>query len=498
MTPRLVVRSLSKRFGPTQALDDVAFEAEAGSIHAVIGENGAGKSTLMKVLAGAVQPDSGSMELDGAAYAPGGPLAARAAGVAIVYQEPLLCPDLSIAENVLLGVEPARFGVVQRGETRSRTQQALSLLSTSEQELRLRPDTLVRELSPSERQLVAIARALGQSNCRVLILDEPTASLTREDTERLFSIIRRLCQSGITVLYISHFLEEVERIAQRYTVLRDGRAVDSGETADVTRSDLVTAMAGRRVDELFPRSERTPGEVVLTLDRLAGAKLPLEATLELRRGEVLGLAGLVGSGRTELLRAVFGLDRVKSGALRVLSLVGPASPATRLRQGVGMLSEDRKREGLAERLGIGENMTLSKLSRLGPLGLVLPEKRRGVARRFIDQLAIRCRDPEQPVGDLSGGNQQKVALARLLYQDADVLLLDEPTRGIDVGSRAAVYRIIDELAAQGKAVLVVSSYLPELLGVADRIAVMAKGRLGPARPSDELSEHDLLLEATAG
>ncbi len=497
MTPRLVVRALSKRFGPTQALSEVAFEALPGTVHAVIGENGAGKSTLMKVLAGAVEPDSGSMELDGAPYAPAGPLAARAAGMAIVYQEPLLCPDLSIAENVLLGVEPTRLGVTLRKAARARTERVLELVRTSEQAARLQPDTLVRELTPSERQLVAIARALGQSNCRVLILDEPTASLSREDTDRLFSTIRRLCESGITVLYISHFLEEVERIASHYSVLRDGRSVASGLTADVTRNDLVAAMAGRRVDELFPRSARTPGEVVLSLSKLAGEKLPLAASLELKRGEVLGLAGLVGSGRTELLRAVFGLDRVKRGEVRVKAFVGPASPAARLAQGVGMLSEDRKREGLAEKLGIGENMTLSKLPGLGPFGLVLPERRRSVARKFVDELAIRCRDVEQPVGDLSGGNQQKVALARLLHQDADVLLLDEPTRGIDVGSRAAVYRIIDALAARGKAVLVVSSYLPELLGIADRIAVMTKGKLGPARAATELTEHELLLEATA-
>ncbi|HEV8246045.1 MAG TPA: sugar ABC transporter ATP-binding protein [Polyangiaceae bacterium] len=496
--PRLMARSLSKRFGPTLALDDVAFEAKAGEVHAVIGENGAGKSTLMKILAGAVTADAGAIELDGAPYAPAGPFEARAAGVAIVYQEPLLCPDLSVAENVLLGSEPTRLGFVRRAEARVLTERALELVRTEDQKRHLRAETLVSQLSPSERQLVAIARALAQSRCRVLILDEPTASLTREDTERLFAVVRRLAQSGISVLYISHFLEEVERIAQAYTVLRDGRSVGSGRIENVTREGLVGAMAGRRVEELFPRSARSPGDVVLALDRLAGEKLPLSASLELRRGEVLGIAGLVGSGRSELLRAVFGLDPVRHGQIRVGAYLGPASPLRRLGQGVGMLSEDRKGEGLAERLSIGENLTLSDLSRLGPLGLVLPSKRRAVARALVERLGIRCRDVDQKVQDLSGGNQQKVALARLLYHDVDVLLMDEPTRGIDVGSRASVYRIIDELAAQGKAVVVVSSYLPELLGIADRIAVMSRGQLGPARNAVDLTENALLLEATSG
>jgi ribose transport system ATP-binding protein len=489
---RLHVSGIEKRFGPTQALSGVALSVEPGEVHAVIGENGAGKSTLMKILAGAIEPDAGTMTLDDKAYAPTDALMARALGLAIVYQEALLCPDLTITENILLGVEPARFGVVQQRQARSISEKALALVTTSDQAGRLRPDALVRELAPSERQLVAIARALGQSDCRVLILDEPTSSLTREDTERLFAVIRRLAEGGLSVLYISHFLEEVERIAKSYTVLRDGRSVKSGRTADTSKSELVNAMAGRRVEELFPRSERTPGELVLDVRELAGQRLPVSASLELRRGEVLGIAGLVGSGRTELLRALFGLDRVRHGQIKVGAYLGPASPAARLAQGVGMLSEDRKQEGLAETLSIGENLMLSKLP-----ALVLPEQRRAVARRFIDKLAIRCQGADQRVADLSGGNQQKVALARLLHHDVDVLLLDEPTRGIDVGSRAAVYRIVDELAAQGKAVLVVSSYLPELLGIADRIAVMNRGQLGVALPAAGLSEHELLLEATS-
>jgi ribose transport system ATP-binding protein len=279
-------------------------------------------------------------------------------------------------------------------------------------------------------------------------------------------------------------LEEVERLADRYTVLRDGAFVATGEIAKTTRSELVQVMAGREVTELFPRSLRTPGVAVLELAEVAGQKLPLSASLLLRRGQVLGIAGLLGSGRSELLRAIFGLDPLKRGTLSVKALRGPASPARRLAQGVGLLSEDRKREGLAETLTIGDNITLSELDSLGRWGLVSPRRRATVARSYIEQLGIRASGPEQLARDLSGGNQQKVCFARLL------------TRGVDVRSRADLYRIIDDLACRGCAILMVSSYLPELLGVCDQIAVMVRGKLGPARPASELTEHDLLLEAT--
>jgi len=330
----------------------------------------------------------------------------------------------------------------------------------------------------------------------VLILDEPTSSLTAHDVERLFEAVSQLRDEGICVLYVSHFLEEVERIADRFTVLRDGRAVGSGAIADVAMSEVVRLMVGQDVEEMFPRSPRKPGEVVLELEDLAGVVKPQSCSLSLRRGEVVGIAGLVGSGRTELLRALFGLDPVRGGKIRVGAYVGPASPARRLAQGLGLLSEDRKGEGLAASMSVADNLTLSKLRGLGPLGAVLPARQREVAAQWIERLAIRCRDSDQPVADLSGGNQQKVALARLLYHDVDLLLLDEPTRGVDVASRAEVYRVIDQLAAKGRALLVVSSYLPELFGICDRIAVMRRGRLGAARPVGELEPHAVLVEAT--
>lgn len=489
---RLALTGLKKAFGAAQALADVSLVAAAGSVHAVLGENGAGKSTLMKLLSGAETPDAGELRLDGALFRPASPEAARRAGVAIVYQEPLFCADLTVRENILLGSEPTRHGLVDRAKSRAVAARGLERVGLNAALLEAR----MGDLAPADRQLSCIARALCNEDCKVLILDEPTSALTGADTERLFQIVRRLAEGGVTVLYISHFLEEVERIAEEYTVLRDGRSVAAGRVAGTTREQLVSLMAGRAVTELFPRSARTLGETALEVRELSGRRLPQGVSLSLRRGEVLGIAGLVGSGRTELLRAIFGLDARASGQVLVGGIAVAAKPVALAAHKVGLLSEDRKGEGLAESLSIAENVTLSGRASLGPWGFALPSRSARTAQRWIEKLGIRCRGPGQIARALSGGNQQKVALARLLDQDVDVLLLDEPTRGIDVGSRADIYRLIDELASRGKAVLLVSSYLPELVGVCDRVAVMVRGKLGPARPARELSEHALLLEAT--
>jgi ribose transport system ATP-binding protein len=490
---RLELRQLQKSFGAAQALAGVSLTASPGAVHAVLGENGAGKSTLMKILSGAELADAGELSLDGAPFRPASPEAARRAGVSIVYQEPLFCADLSVRENILLGSEPVRGLFIDARQSVKIATRALEQVGVKSS---FGLETPVRRLSPADRQLVSIARALSNANCKVLILDEPTSALTGADTERLFEIVRRLANDGVTVLYISHFLEEVERIASEYTVLRDGRSVAAGRVAGTTRSELVSLMAGRTVTELFPRSARTPGETALELRQLSGRRLPQQASLRLRKGEVVGIAGLVGSGRTELLRAIYGLDARSAGQVLVGGQAVAALPVALSAHKVGLLSEDRKGEGLAESLSIAENISLSGTTALGPWGLALPARSRAAAVRWIDKLGVRCRGPEQRVRALSGGNQQKVALARLLEQDVDILLLDEPTRGIDVGSRADIYRLIDELAVRGKAVLMVSSYMPELVGICDRIAVMVRGTLGPARPVSELTEHALLLEAT--
>jgi ribose transport system ATP-binding protein len=487
----LAVDGLGKRFGATVALSAVSLTAEAGEVHAVLGENGAGKSTLMRILAGAERADEGEIRLAGERYAPKNPLAARRAGVAMVHQEPMLCPHLSVADSVALGDEPVRFGLVDRRARDERVRRALELVGAEALDL----DAPVGGLAVGERQLVTIARALGGGSPKVVILDEPTSSLTAPEVEKLFAVVERLCEGGAAVLYISHFLEEVERIADRFTVLRDGRTVAEGAMAETPLENIVRAMAGKDV-ERAERGERTPGDVVLAVTGLTGRDKPLDATLELRRGEVLGIAGLVGSGRTELLRAIFGLDVVRRGEVRVGAAIGPGSPARRLAEGMGLLSEDRQHEGLALGMSIADNMTLSKLAPLGPAGWVLPGRQRAAAAKWIERLAIRCQGGEQRAGELSGGNQQKIAVARLLYHGVDVALLDEPTRGIDIQSREQIYGIIDELAQSGKAVLIVSSQLPELFRVCDRIAVMRRGRLGEARAIGEWDQHRVLMEAS--
>jgi ribose transport system ATP-binding protein len=489
---RLVARGVTKSFGPTHVLSEVSLSVRPGSVLAVLGENGAGESTLMKILAGALAPDAGSLELDGAPYAPADPLAARRRGVAIVYQELSVCPHLSVAENVALGAEPARYGWISRRIVEDRARRALAVLGAEGGTLRL--ERKVGELSAAEQQLVEIARALSLDDCRLLIVDEPTSSLGADDVERLFTALGALRERGLGIVYISHFLDEVRRIADDYTVLRDGRVVSSGRVADTTNDDLVVAMAGHAV-ERSTHALRTPGERLLSLTELGGMRLPKSATLELGRGEVLGIAGLVGSGRTELLRAIFGLDPVACGDIRVAAFTGPASPARRLNQGVGLLSEDRAREGLALALSVADNLTLSKLEPLRRRGLLSPARAREVTASFIERLGIKTRGPAQRVGELSGGNQQKVALGRLLHHDVDVLLLDEPTRGIDVRSRGEIHRLIDELCAQGKAVLMISSHLDELLAVCDRVQVMRRGVLGASRPAAGLTERELLKEA---
>jgi ribose transport system ATP-binding protein len=493
------MHGVKKSFGATCALAGVDVEVQPGEILALVGENGAGKSTLMKVLSGAHEPDEGEMWLDGQRYRPRNPLDARERGIAMIYQELSLAPHLSVMENILLGIEPTAGPLVRWPEMRRRARAALDEIGLVD----VAPDTQVRRLSLAQQQMVEIARAVALE-CRVLVLDEPTSSLTRRDIERLFALIRRLRKRGIAVIYISHFLEEVREISDRFAVLRDGLSVGGGETATTPSDRIIALMVGREVNDLYPRSARTnEGEIVLEISDLAGVAKPASASVRLRRGRVVGIAGLIGAGRTEFMRAIFGLDQVASGEIRMGSYSGAAPPRRRWAQGVGMVSEDRKREGLALGLSIADNVTLPRLSGLGPWRFVFPSRQRAATAPWVDRIPIKCASPSQRVSALSGGNQQKVAIARLLHADVDVLLLDEPTRGIDVGSKAQIYQLIDELAAgdpttgrQPKAILMISSYLPELLGTCDEIAVMTRGRLGDARPVAEWDEHQLMVAAT--
>jgi ribose transport system ATP-binding protein len=493
--PALQLRGMMRRFGATIALDGVDLDVLPGEVHALIGENGAGKSTLMNVIAGALRPDGGEMRLFGRPYRPSSTLEGRRAGIALIHQELSLCPHLTVAENILLGTESARWGWLDREDARSRTLRLLENFSHPE----IRPDRRVSELPVAAQQVVEICRALG-ANARVVLMDEPTSSLPRADVERLFDLIRRLRASGIAVVYISHFLEEVREIADRYTVLRDGRSVDTGDLATATDDHLVARMVGRSMSGLFPeRRLLGEGEVVLSVRGLSAPPAVRHASFDLRRGEILGIAGLMGSGRSEMVRALFGLDAARDGALEVRGARQPvrgATPARRLAQGLGYLSEDRKGEGLALPLSVADNITMTAFGTCSRLGGWLDRRRQGAAAaRIISEVGVRARSPEQPVRTLSGGNQQKVAIGRLLHQDADVLLLDEPTRGIDIGSKAQVYETIARAAAAGKAVLMISSYLPELFGMCDRLAVMSRGRLSPARAIEEWTPDAVMVAA---
>ena len=473
------MQGVHKRFGAVQALGGVDLSVEPAEVHALVGENGAGKSTLMKILSGALQADRGQLRLLGQPYAPDGPQQARDRGVAMIYQELSLAPDLSVAQNIALGREPRRHGFVDRVTQRRQAQSALQQLGATD----LSPDRKVSELGPGQRQMVEIARALRDA-ARIVVMDEPTSSLSSDETQRLFQVIERLRQGGVAVIYISHFLEEIERIADRYTVLRDGRSVDAGPIAGTPMSHLVEQMAGRAVSEVFPRVAHDAGEPVLHIKGLRGHAFAHGIELTLRRGEILGIAGLIGAGRTELLRALFGLDPVRRGEIRVGTTADRGAPPwRRISQGLGLLSEDRKQEGLALSMSIADNLTLTGLRSCARLGWVQRERQSAQAGALVERLRVRCPDVHAPVESLSGGNQQKVALGRLLHQDADVLLLDEPTRGVDVASKVEIYRLMGELAAAGKAVLFVSSYVPELVGVCDRLAVMHRGQLGEPPPS---------------
>ena len=495
MTAVLRISGIDKRFGATVALSGASLEVQPGEVHALLGENGAGKSTLLAIVSGLLRADGGTLHVNGEPYAPRSPRDARSSGIALIHQELSLFPHLTVAENVLMGVEPRRRGLWDGERARRVTREVLAEFGHGD----IDPDARLGRLPIGAQQVVEICRAIA-TRARVVLMDEPTSSLPRGDTERLFALIRRLSASGVAVVYISHFLEETRAVASAYTVLRDGRSVGSGPLAAVTNEELIALMVGRTVSELFPkRSRHAPSEPALEVEGLEAPGLH-QASFSLGRGEVLGIFGLMGSGRTEMVRTLFGLSRPAGGQVRVHGRERPlaAAAADRLADGLGYLSEDRKGEGLALPLPVADNVTLTRLSSCSRHGVLDPARQRAQTAERARELDVRLRGPGQPVRTLSGGNQQKVAFARILHQQADVLLLDEPTRGIDVASKAQIYEAVARAAASGKAVLMVSSYLPELLGVCDRVAVMCRGRLGPTRPVSEWTPESMLEAAIAG
>jgi ribose transport system ATP-binding protein len=469
----LVAEALGKAFG-APVLVDVSLELRPGEVHAIVGENGAGKSTLARILAGLVRPDQGRMTLRGRPFAPLNSGEAKSLGIAIVHQEVSTIATLTVAETLFLDRLPARAGIIDRKRLREEARAVLGRVALGE----LDPDRRVGTLGLGHLQLVEIAAALAR-RCDVLLLDEPTAALNPRESEVLFTQMARLRAAGTALVLITHRLEEVARTADRISVLRDGRLVATRPAAELPREEIVRLMVGRDLAPSPPRPA-TPGAIALRVESLSGPGYR-DVSFEVRSGEVLGLAGLMGAGRTEVLRAVFGADRPTSGRV----FVGPgatsariASPADAVRTGLALVTEDRRTQGLLLPLAVRANVTLGSLHRAaGPFGAIRARVEEGLARPVVESLGVRTRSLDQPVAQLSGGNQQKVLLARALLQDPAVLLVDEPTRGVDVGARAEVHRLLRELANRGKAIVVASSEIDELFVLADRILVLARGRV---------------------
>lgn len=491
----LETRNIHKRFPGVHALNDVSIDVFPGEVLAIVGENGAGKSTLMKVLAGAIQPDEGIVRIGGAEVDISSPKRSQELGIGIIFQELSLVDALTVGENIYLGDLPRTKGLrwkVDWKELWSRTEVLLERVG-----VRVRPQTPVRNLSVAQKQLVEIARALAR-NVRVLILDEPTSSLTSQETETLFDIIASLRERGVGIIYISHRLEEVFAIAQRVTVLRDGRMVGTVDIDDATHEGLVSMMVGRDLSHLFVRAKESYGPPFLEARGLRRAGVLEDIDFEVRPGEIVGIAGLVGSGRTELIRCLFGADPIDAGQITLGGEpVRIRSPRDAVRLGIGLVPEDRKLQALFLGMAVRENISVPVLSRLGSTPAFPSRAReRGLANQFINNLQIRTPTMEQRVAALSGGNQQKVIIARWLATNPRVLFLDEPTRGIDVGAKAEVHGLIAQLAEQGVAIVMVSSELPEILGMSHRVVVMREGRLVANIPRADATEELIMAAAT--
>jgi ribose transport system ATP-binding protein len=485
------MRGISKHFGGIRALDHVSFSVRRGEVHALLGENGAGKSTLMKILSGAYRRDEGQIRVGGKEVEIGNPHVSRELGIGIIYQELVLAPDLSVAENIFLGELP---GLIPWKELQERSQAILRRIGFD-----LDPKTRLGDLPVAYQQVVEIAKALSK-DVRILILDEPTAVLAPPEVKSLLGLVKTLSSSGVSIIYISHRLEEIFQIADAITVIKDGRTIGTVSPKEITSDQLIDMMVGRHVTELFPGGKRKPGEVVLKVDKLRFGKKVEEVSFEARAGEVLGIAGLIGSGRTETARAIFGAEHKDGGTVtlngRSLSI---RSPREAVRQGIGLIPEDRKNQGVVISLPIRENATMAILHRfLGFLGVIKKKAEEETVQGLAKRLAIKMRSIEAPVSSLSGGNQQKVVLSKWFGAGCRVILFDEPTRGVDVGAKAEIYRLIDELAGEGLAVVLISSDLVEVIGMSDRILVMSRGRIAGELPKAEFSEANIMRLALQG
>ena len=495
MTPIVEIRNLNKSFPGVRALIDARFDLVAGEVHALMGENGAGKSTLMKVLAGVYQKDGGTIKINGQEVEISGPRAAQALGVGIIHQELNLMSHMSVANNIFIGREPRnRFGVVDKQKMNKETQAILDRLH-----LKLDPETLVSELTVAKQQMVEIAKALSFHGTRVLIMDEPTAALNNVEIDDLFKIIRQLKEHGVGMVYISHKMDELKRISDRVTVMRDGQYIGTVPTAETSMDTIIGMMVGR---QLFDGDGPTPApqnaEVVLEVKNLNRGRVIKNVSFQVRKGEILGFAGLMGAGRTEVARAIFGADKIDSGEIIVHGQTASIkTPTDAVKHGIGYLSEDRKHFGLATGMDVEANIVLTTMKRFLSANFFLKQKAiRETALHFVKQLDIKTPNVSQKVAFLSGGNQQKVVIAKWLVRDCEVLFFDEPTRGIDVGAKSEIYKLLNTLAEQGRAIVMISSELPEVLRLSHRILVMCEGRITGELKAGEATQENIMQYAT--
>jgi ribose transport system ATP-binding protein len=492
--PILEMRNISKAFGGVQALRDVSFSCRKGKVHALLGENGAGKSTLIKILAGAYQADSGEIVFKGQRYAGFTAREAMATGISIIYQELNLVQFMTVAENIFLGREPRnRLGII---DTRRMAKESADLLNRVG--IQLSPSAHIGDLTVANQQMVEIAKALSQ-NAGLIVMDEPSAILAGQELDSLFATIRSLVEQGVTIIYISHRLNEVFEIADDVTVLKDGQVVGAQPISEVTRARLIQMMVGRPLEEIFPRATRSRGTPALTATNVTTERLPHPASLTLYEGEILGLAGMVGAGRTEVARALFGADALRSGKILLKdTLIQPHSPKEAVEAGLALVPEDRKTQGLFLEQSIRSNITLSSLDKLTRFGVIQRGQETETIQRAQRELSINMASPELEAQYLSGGNQQKVVLAKWLQTSPSVIIFDEPTRGVDVGAKFEIYQLMRQLAERGVAILMISSELPEILGMSDRILVMHERQIVAELASDQASEERIIELATTG
>jgi rhamnose transport system ATP-binding protein len=488
----LELRGARKTFGAVVALSSGSVRLRAGEINALVGENGAGKSTMVKILAGVHQPDSGDFLFDGHPIVFRSPAESKAAGVSVIYQEPTLFPDLTVAENIFIGRQPTtRFGFIDRAAMRADARALFERLGVP-----IDPDRVAEGLSIADQQIIEIAKAISL-DAKVLIMDEPTAALSGVEVERLFGVARALRDRGSAIMFISHRFDEVFGLSDRITVMRDGAFISEHTTSEVTTPEIVRAMVGRDVDQLFPKQEARIGDTVVRVDGLTRAGVFHDVSFEVRAGEIVGLAGLVGAGRTEVARALFGIDRYDAGSVTVGGRrLAPRDPMASIKAGIGFVPEDRRKQGLVMDMSVSRNTTLTLRATLSRLGLVSARREREAAADWSRRLQVKTGSQELPVSTLSGGNQQKVVLAKWLATDPTFLIVDEPTRGIDVGTKSEVHRLISDLAGRGIAVLMISSELPEVLGMADRVLVMREGRLTASLDRSEADPETVMNAAT--